>query len=283
MADTPVIDSQVHAYEANSDARPWIGDLAGPESVTGDEMVAAMDAVGVDGALLVSPWSLYRYDASYALDVGAQHPGRFGLIKPFDPRRDDVAEEIAEWAAVPTTVGARLMLWGETPPPADDPGLNSILAAGARHDLPVNVLAWGKLPLVHQLIQQHPDTQIVIDHIGLPQPFHPPVPDNPFEGVPAVCELAQYDNVVIKISGACTLAHEPFPFADIWAPLARVFDAFGVERCLWGTDWTRAVNLVTYREGVESFRLTDSLSDAEKARLMGGSIQGIYRWSPAVN
>ena len=62
----PVIDVQVHAYDRNHPGRPWAGQIAGPASVTGDEMVAAMDAVGVDGALLVSPFSLYRYDASYA-------------------------------------------------------------------------------------------------------------------------------------------------------------------------------------------------------------------------
>ena len=276
---TPIIDCQVHAYERDHEARPWIGTLAGPDSVTGDDMVAAMDAVGVDGALLVSPWSLYRYDASYALEVGEAHPGRFGLIKPFDPGNVAVEEELADWVAVPTTVGARLMLWGETPPPADDPGINRILASASRHGLPVNVLAWGKLPLCHELIQRHPNTQFVIDHIGLPQPFYPPVPDDPFAGVPQVIEFAAYDNVVIKISGGCTLAHEPFPFPDIWAPLARVFDAFGIDRCLWGTDWTRATNLVTYAEGVDAFRLTDTLSDSEKARLMGGSLSEVYGWS----
>ena len=50
---TPTIDSQVHAYERNRPERPWIGFLHGPDEVTGDDMVAAMDAVGVDGALLV--------------------------------------------------------------------------------------------------------------------------------------------------------------------------------------------------------------------------------------
>jgi hypothetical protein len=55
--------------------------LQGPDEVTGDDMVAAMDAVGVDGALLISSYSMYRYDASYALEVYAKHPGRFGLIK----------------------------------------------------------------------------------------------------------------------------------------------------------------------------------------------------------
>ena len=71
----PVIDVQVRAYDRNHSGRPWAGQIAGPASVTGDEMVGAMDAVGVDGALLVSPFSLYRYDASYALEVYAAHPG----------------------------------------------------------------------------------------------------------------------------------------------------------------------------------------------------------------
>ena len=82
---------------------------ARPE-VTGDQMVAAMDAVGVDGAMLVSPFSMYRYDASYALEVHARHPGRFGLVKPVDPADPAVAETIAEWAATPGTVGIRIML-----------------------------------------------------------------------------------------------------------------------------------------------------------------------------
>ena len=63
------IDSQVHSYERNSPARPWVGFLQGPEEVTGEQMVAAMDSVGVDGALLVSPFSMYGYDPSYALEV----------------------------------------------------------------------------------------------------------------------------------------------------------------------------------------------------------------------
>ena len=79
-------------------AAPGLGHLHGPASATGDEMVAAMDAAGVDGALLVSPYSFYRYDASYALEVGAAHPGRFGLIKPVDPNDPAVEENIADWA-----------------------------------------------------------------------------------------------------------------------------------------------------------------------------------------
>src|SRR5690348_11132475 len=120
----PTLDSQVHAYERNHPGRPWAGTLAGPPEVTGDQMVAAMDEVGVDGAVLVSPFSMYRYDASYALEVGREHPDRFGLVKPVDPSDPGVEEAIADWVATPGTVGIRLMLNQNASTDPADPGLN---------------------------------------------------------------------------------------------------------------------------------------------------------------
>ena len=276
---TPTIDSQVHAYERNRPERPWSGTLQGPDEVTGDDMVAAMDAVGVDGALLVSPYSMYRYDPSYALEIYAAHPGRFGLIKPFDPHSEAIADEIAEWAGTPGVVGARIMLTYDSYE-ADDPGLNRILAAGAQAGIPVNVLCSGKLTLLSELVRRNPETQVVIDHVGLAQPFEPPAPPEPFADLANVVSLAAYDNVAIKISGACTLSHLPFPYTDIWEPLSKIFDAFGFDRCMWGTDWTRAVELLNYEQGVEAFRVTDQLSDSERSILMGGALAKIYNWSP---
>jgi hypothetical protein len=50
-----------------------------------------------------------------------------------------------------------------------------------------------------------------------------------------------------------------------------VFDAWGFERCLWGTDWTRAYAVVNYEQAVEPSLKTDRLSDSERAMLMGGA------------
>ena len=276
----PTIDSQVHAYERNHPGRPWAGVLHGPAEVTGDQMVAAMNAVGVDGALLVSPFSMYRYDASYALEVYAAHPGRFGLIKPVDPTDPAVADTIADWAARKGTVGVRIMLRDEVSSDPADPGINRVLAAAARHQLPVNLLCWGRLEQVGGLAARNPQTTVVIDHLGLTQPFVPPGPAAPFADLPNVLALAAHQNIAIKISGAGTLSHEPFPYNDIWDPLCHIFDAFGFDRCMWGTDWTRAVAFLTYKEGVEAFRVTRRLSDRDRARLMGESLARIYNWSP---
>jgi predicted TIM-barrel fold metal-dependent hydrolase len=164
---------------------------------------------------------------------------------------------------------------------AADPGLARVLEAAARHGLPLNLLAWGKLDQVAELAARHPDTSIVVDHIGLAQPFEPPAPKEPWADLPNVLALAKHKNVSIKISGACTLSHQPFPYPDIWDPLARIFDAYGLDRCMWGTDWTRAVKLLTYKQGVDAFRVTDRLSESERAALMGGTLAKIYRWSPS--
>jgi predicted TIM-barrel fold metal-dependent hydrolase len=275
------IDAQVHAYERNHPGRPWLAVLHGPAEVTGDQMVAAMDEAGVDGALLVSPFTMYGYDASYALAVHAAHPGRFGLIKPVDPSDPAVADTIADWAATDGTVAVRIMMTrGASEDPAD-PGINRVLAAAARHSLPVNLLCWGRLEQARALAARNPETMLVIDHLGLQQPFQPPRPAEPFAELPKLLALAPCDNVVVKITGACTLSHEPFPYKDLWDPLRRIFDAFGFDRCMWGTDWTRAVAFLTYREGVEAFRVTERLSDAERAALMGQTLTQVYDWSPS--
>jgi hypothetical protein len=64
-------------------------------------MVAAMDKVGVDGAIYISPFSMYQYDASYAVDVRRAHPDRFALVKVVNPDDPAVAEVIAEWKRTP--------------------------------------------------------------------------------------------------------------------------------------------------------------------------------------
>ncbi len=276
----PTIDAQVHCYERNHPGRPWAAVLAGPPEVTAEDMIKAMDEVGVDGALLVSVYTMYRWDESYAVAVQKAHPGRFGVIKPVNANDPKVADTIAAWAAMDGTVAVRIMFTPEISSDAADPGINRVLAAAAKHDLPVNLMARGRLEQVAELAKRNPNTTLVIDHLGLEQPFAPPAPPEPWHELPKLLALAAHPNVVVKITGACTLSHEKFPYKDIWDPLGRIFDAFSLDRCMWGTDWTRAVALLTYKEGVDSFRITDRLSDSDRAVLMGGSLQKIYGWSP---
>ena len=276
-----IIDSQVHAYEANTPKRPWATVPNWPPHVTGDEMVAAMDSVGVDGAIFISSFSMYRYDGSYAADVARKHPGRMAIVKPVDPDDKAVADVVAEWKKTPGAVGIRIFLREEEGRAPTDPGFDRILKAAVQYDLPVNFLFWGKVDEGTRLIDRHPNVRFIVDHLGILQPRVPPAPAQPWADLPKILDLAKRPNVVIKVSGACTLSREPYPFPDIWDPLARVFDAWGFERCLWGTDWTRAFAVVNYENAVKPFLDTKRLSDSERAMLMGGACAKAYRWSPA--
>jgi len=275
-----ILDAQVHAYERDRPERPWHSVIPGEPEATGDEMVLAMNSVGVDGAILVSAYSTYRFDASYVLEVHSRYPGLFGLVKPVDPLAPGLEELLDEWKATPGAVGIRVMFSNQVSPDPADPATNRLLHLAGVLGLPVNLLCWGELAAAPGLAERNPDTRLVIDHLGLLQPLAPPVPPEPWADLPELLKLARYPNVAVKVSGACTLSHEPFPYPDIWDPLARVFDAFGFERLMWGSDWTRCARLLNYSQAVESFRITDRLTDSEREQLMGGTLQKIYAWSP---
>jgi len=73
-----------------------------------------------------------------------------------------------------------------------DPGINRALA-------PLNVTAWrstwpcsGRLGQAAQLAVRNPDTQLVIDHLGLQQPQAPPPPAEPFADLPKLLALAAH-------------------------------------------------------------------------------------------
>ena len=276
-----IIDSQIHAFAPNTPERPW---AVVPEgwvaSATGEEMVADMDKLGIDGAIYVSPFNLYSYDTSYAISVQRAYPGRFGLVTRVDFDKPDAADKVLEWKKVPGAVGLRLGMVKEQGLAVDNPGIARLLNAAASIDLPMNFLCWGNIDVGTALIDRFPNNRFVLDHLGMLQPRTKPAPADVWADLPKVLALAKRPNVVIKVSGACTMSREAYPYNDIWDPLARVFDAWGFERCLWGTDWTRAWSVLNYEQGVEPFRITDRLSASERAMLMGGACAKTYGFVP---
>jgi predicted TIM-barrel fold metal-dependent hydrolase len=233
-----------------------------------------MDAVGVDGAVLVSPFSMYRYDASYALEVYAAHPGRFGLVKPVDPADPAVADTIADWAATDGTVAIRLMINRDgVSTDAADPGLNRVLAAAAQHSLPVNLMCTGRLEQARLLAARNPGTMLVIDHLGLPQPHVPPAPQ-PFADLRSLALAARQRRG--EISGACAVARA-FHARHLGSARPH-FRCLRFNRCMWGTDWTRRR---LYDLAGSSVPCTDRLSDGDRAALMGETLAPVYKWSPS--
>jgi predicted TIM-barrel fold metal-dependent hydrolase len=227
---------------------------------------------------MVSAFSAYEYDYSYALEVYNAYPDKFRVVTPVDVNDPAIEDVVAHWARVPGARGIRVRMREGLPMDPDHPGLRRAFAVAGKLGLPVNLLCWGNLDKGLAQIRQHPDTVIVIDHLGLLQPYRPPVPNDVWAELPRLLELAQYKNVRVKVSGACTMSRQPFPYDDIWEPVLRVIDAFGLDRCMWGTDWTRTIGMLTYEQGVAPFRDSARLSASDKAALMGDTLLKVYNW-----
>jgi predicted TIM-barrel fold metal-dependent hydrolase len=273
-----IIDAQVHCYEADAPPQPGVPHIPGPAAPTGENQIAAMDDLGLDAALLVSPWGIYGYDTTYAVKVYTDHPTRFRIVAPIDPYDPAAADRVAAWAEVPGAVGIRIIATFLDRFDAADPEVARTIQTAAGAGMAVCVLCSGKVQIMDDIARLYPDAQLVLDHLGLEQPMRPPRLEHPFADLDSVLALATHPNVAIKVTGACTLSHEPYPFEDIWAPLGRVFDAFGMDRCMWGTDWTRAIELVNYHDAVAAFRDSPRLSAADRSALMGETLQRVFNW-----
>ena len=92
--------------------------------------------------------------------------------------------------------------------------------------------------------------------------------------------LAKYPNVSIKMSNLVNGSLDPYPFPDLTEHLRRVFDAYGPQRCYWGTDVTNAYARATWRQRVTHFteELT-FLSESDKDWVMGRAILERLKWT----
>ena len=97
-----ITDAQVHLWEANRADRPWAADGKPPlpEPMTGERMLAMMNAAGVDRAI-ISPLMLPDWAPDYAFDVAARYPSRFRVMGWYWPEKHERHDALARWLGDP--------------------------------------------------------------------------------------------------------------------------------------------------------------------------------------
>jgi predicted TIM-barrel fold metal-dependent hydrolase len=150
--------------------------------------------------------------------------------------------------------------------------------AAEKAHLPVMFLTTGQTSLFARIAEQHPQLTLIIDHMGVSSETvkRKMVPATIAESA----ALAKYPNVSVKLSSAPLMSSEPYPFRDVAPHIRLLFDAFGPQRCYWGTDVTNSYAKASYRQRVTHFTEELSfLSEADKDLIMGRAIVARLRWS----
>lgn len=124
-----------------------------------------------------------------------------------------------------------------------------------------------QLPAAIKLSEKHPDQKFILDHIAKPDIKKRML--EPWSS--AIKELAQNKNVCCKLSGLITEAdHKKWQPGDIYPFLEVVFETFGCDRLLFGSDWPVCLLAGSYKQ-VFSFIETylQNFSDGDKEKIFG--------------
>jgi L-fuconolactonase len=287
-----IIDAQLHLP---TPAGVWKHGQESLHDLQIEILLAQLDATGVDAAVLVHTPHLFPTEV--CLKASAEYPDRFAAVLEYDETASDIADQIADIRHRRGALGIRI----NTVFPASNAerlrggAYENLLTAAEAHHLPVSVLAIGNLSDVAEVARAHPSLPLIVDHLGLSQPPFAPVETEPWRDLPSLLALSALPNVAVKLSGAPTLSTVGYPYPDIWPHLEQVFESFGVDRVMWGTDQHRVFGRFpgmdplprypgyhSYAQGLHYLLDNDQLCADEKAALLGGTARRIMNWARPV-
>lgn len=234
-----ITDAQVHIITRHSPSRPWAagdGVLHGWREYGADKVLAEMDRVGVDRAVVV-PTSTEGDRNDTSLAAADAHPDRFAVMGRIDLADPASREALSTWRQTPGMLGIRLTFRrGASLGWLDDGTADWFWPAAEETGIPVYIHVPGLLDRVPRIAEGHPRLRLVIDHLGMSAEVRP---DQVICTIEQVINLASLANVAVKASALPCVVPEPYPFPSLHGPLERLLDAFGPRRVFWGSDITR--------------------------------------------
>jgi predicted TIM-barrel fold metal-dependent hydrolase len=247
------IDAHVHVWTDDTShyplAKGYKKENMKPRSFTPEELFKHSKPAGVNRINLIQ-MSYYGFDNSYMLDMIALHKDVFVGTAVIDPRAAAPDKEMTVLAKKgvrafrihPGLANQAAEKWLQ---PA---GFNRMFAAGARNNQAMSCLIGpDALPEVDRMCRKYPDTPVIIDHlcrIGIDGSIAD-------RDVQALCDLAQYKRVMVKIGAFYALGKKKPPYTDLAPMIEKVVKAFGVKRCMWETDCPFQVDRDKYQDSID--------------------------------
>lgn len=280
-----IVDSQVHLWLDESPERPWLPGARErmiknghrTEAFTYQECLQLMDEAGVDRVMIVpGSWEGDRID--YALEACEKHPDRFGVMARIPQNKPEEAMAmLKDWQSIPAVKGTRLTFHR----PVDrnwmiDGTMNWYWPFAEKMNIKTMIHAplWKRE--TGEVAKRHPGLKLIIDHMGI---FTRLVDDAIDYWVEETIELARHPNIYVKVSAIPSYSTQPYPYENVNKYVRQVVEAFGANRCFWGTDLTRQISHgLTYKQCIEHFTKHMELKDEQIEWIMGRAICECLEW-----
>ena len=272
-----IVDTHAHIYHPDRTRYPMRDEPLCPPQGTGDvgHLQCDMQAAGVVRAVLVQTGTAYRWDNRLLADTALAHSDWAVGVCTLDPTAGESVAELERLVAGFNVKGLRIEPARFSDPTSeipggvfDHPGAGRMWSAAER--LGVVVCAHIQSQFTAQLakwLSRYPGVPVVLDHAAYPRAAE----GIASETVTRVAALARFPNLHIKLTFSVTGSEEAFPFRDMHPILMRLIDAYGPERCMWGSDfpcelWLR--DKATYQTHLALFTEVLGLSASEQQAIL---------------
>jgi predicted TIM-barrel fold metal-dependent hydrolase len=266
-----LIDSHVHVWK-HDPAYPFAQGAHPPlEDASPETLVGLMQTNHVARTVIVQVIH-YRWDNSYLASVLKQYPRKFRGVCRVNPEDPAAPDHLTQLTYEQGFHGVRL-----SPGAGPDgdwirgPLMPPLWHRCAGLKVPMTILApVTRMPDLVPLIEQNPTLNVVIDHMA-DSPLDQPQKLN------LLLAVARYPKVFIKISHMWSLSKQPYPYPDAAAQVKRLYDTFGAERLMWGTDWPISLKDLTYAQAVALFRdHLNFLSPEDRKQMLYKTVQRVW-------
>ena len=277
---TTVIDTHCHVISPDR-ARYPLAPLGGKQSdwsserpTTPQQLIAAMDAAGVDKSVVVQASTAYGHDSSYCADSIAQFPDRMTGVFSLDPLQPDALEQMDHWMSRGMT-GLRVFTTGSTMPGQqtwlDDERAFPVWEKAGRERLPIAVqMTTDGIPLLLKIVERFPETVFALDHLARVTITDGP----PYAKAQGIFDLAKYPSIYMKITSR-TVEHSHSGQATPETFFPKLVATFGASRLMWGSNFPAHDDTLP-NILAETRHALHALQPADVAMILGGTAATLY-------
>jgi L-fuconolactonase len=272
------IDAHQHFWKFDPVRDSWIGDNMSviQRDFMPDDLKPILDKQGIGGCVAVQA-DQSEAETEFLLDLAGKHDFIKGVVGWVDFKAADAGKLIERYSKFNKLKGFRHVLQGETDRALMlNPQFMNGIRALKRHDLTYDILIFpDQLGYTHQFVKNFSGTRFVIDHISKPDIKN----KNMDKWEMGIRAIARHENVWCKISGMVTEADwYSWILSDFKPYLDVVFEAFGANRVMFGSDWPVCNVAGGYQQMLSVVKnYTAKLSEDEQARFWGLNAAEFYK------
>ena len=270
-----VVDSHAHLYSKDEVKYPPIKDPLRPPPGMGSlhHLREEMRANQVSHAVVIQTSTFYRWDNRLICDTSRANPDSFAGVVTLDPDAEFSAYLLEEFVRKYGVRGFRSL-----PPVAPRYDTQRVRGLWQKaQDLGI-VVSCHLIPLnatddLASLLERFPDLPVVLDHCLITKPD-----ENLEPTVKKVLELSRFPNLHAKLTFVPLGSIEPYPCKDLQNSCKRIINAFGPERCIWGSNFPCELwcPKITYSQHLTIFKDQMDLTDYEQKFILGETSRKLW-------